>query len=730
MRSDQRKHSARLRTLLPRIWTRLGVPQLGGTGFSASLFRRNKPNSGRLRKAAHSQAMPQTDPYANTTGTTEQGKSTQARRAGFNHGLTQSNLPVPPDPLLDSNNTLPETAQSPKQKNLQHRLLLVALLVSSGIGLSALIWLFVAPPSPNCQQVSPLAADSEKLYCADQAVREGELDQLTTALAVVRDWPQDHPLASQANQFADKWSRSLLAIAQEKMDRGQLKQAIAIARQVPRTSSIYSDVQTTIAGWENNWDRGQRIADTAQEALKQQEWKQALDQLQLLTELNNEYWQQQADKLAQQIGTEKQAWVQLQQAQVLAQANTAEQLAEAIRLAAQVNPQSYARAEADAERERWSQALVEIAKENLVAEDFEAVVAAAEKVPLDSAVHVEAQELMQFGQAQLFAQADTLWGYVGAWTLSQQVEPDRSLYEAAKTNITEWERQIQNLGQLKLARWFASLGQVFTYELAIEQAQMIQSDQPRRLQAQTLIAHWRNQIQVLEDYPYIAWASQLAAQDTIHNLKWAIAEARKVDLGRVLRLQAQTLIAEWVSRIQVIEDQPILNRARALANQGQLSSAIEVAERISTGRALYGEAQAAIAQWIAQIQIAEDRPTLDEAIALSEQGNLTQAIEVASQIRPGRALYGEAQSAISRWGAELEALQAPQDSELVPDNSEPSSEDDSLFEDDGLNEEDEEEITPSENSSESESTAGDDLSDDEDGDGEDNQTENRSESRQ
>lgn len=660
-----RKYSVRLRTLLPR-WKRLRTTQPGNSPSSKNSLPRGGTNFRWLRAAAHSQAVPRRGRDANAIDAIETSGSLTQSRPENSQSLTNCNPSSAPVPAKSTQATVWRRSW----QNLQSRPRLVALLASGGIGIGALILLFSVPPSPNCEQISPLAADSERLYCADQATREGKLDQLTAALAVVKNWPQDHPLASQANQLTDKWSGSILAIAQQKLDQGQLREAVSIARQVPQSSSVYSEAQTTVTAWESNWDQGQKIASDVQTALKQQEWRQASEQLQLLTELNNEYWRQQAQQLAQQIGTEKRAWEQLQEAQDLAQVNTPEQLAQAIMLATQVNPQSYARGEAEAERERWSQALLKIAKEYLAAGNFQDVVTAAEKVPLDSSVHAEAANLMQFGQAQTFAQRDTLWGYIGAWTLGQQIRPNRPLYEEAQADVADWEGQIQNLAQLKLASWLANLDQIFTYQLAIDHAQLIQLEQPRRLEAQTLVAEWRKRIEIHQDRPYILWAAQLAAQDTIQSLKQAIAEAGRIILGRALRLDAQTLIAQWTSRIQVIEDQPILNQARALGDQGQLDAAIEVAERISAGRALYDEAQGAIAEWVAQIQIAEDQPILDQATLLAAQGDLTGAITTASQISPGRALYSEAQSAVSRWTSEREALQAPEQPELVPDDTE------------------------------------------------------------
>jgi hypothetical protein len=129
-------------------------------------------------------------------------------------------------------------------------------------------------------------------------------------------------------------------------------------------------------------------------------------------------------------------------------------------------------------------------------------------------------------------------------------------------------------------------------------------------------------------------------------------KASQVELGRALRGEAQTLIAAWQGEIQVIEDRPMLDAAVALANQGKLKEAIQEARKIQTNRALHDRAQTLIQDWTTEMQVAEDRPILDRAKTLAYAGSLTAAINLASQIAPGRALHPEARSAIARWQSE------------------------------------------------------------------------------
>ena len=109
-------------------------------------------------------------------------------------------------------------------------------------------------------------------------------------------------------------------------------------------------------------------------------------------------------------------------------------------------------------------------------------------------------------------------------------------------------------------------------------------------------------------------------------------------------------VFDWQQEIQVIEDRPILDAAVALADDGKLPEAIAEARKIQADRALHNRARSLIDEWTTAIQIAEDKPLLDEAKDLAYVGSLTAAINLASQIAPGRALYDEASA--GHWPVE------------------------------------------------------------------------------
>ncbi len=551
----------------------------------------------------------------------------------------------------------------------QWQLIWLCLVAGVGItGAAAFLWLLTTPPPPNCQQLSPLAAEGERLYCAQQAAKSGKLEQLETAIALVQSWPKEHPLHSQGQQLTGEWSKAILGFARAKIEAGDLKGALEIVAKIPKTSPSYPEVQEAVTAWEKNWQEGQKLYDTAQAALKAEDLKKAWDYAQALYKLENVFWSQKRyNELIQQIALERNGWQRLQEARNLAKEGTPQKFAEAIVVARKIEAQLFARAKAEAEIAGWSRILLAMAAKRLEAKDLPGAIAAASVVPQDSPLFAEAQDLMQLGRAQAVTWNQSISTPLGQHIFSllegkgaaSQIAPGRPLYKQAQTQIENLQVQFQDLVRLQVASAIASLGQPLAYELAIEHASAIGRLQPRRVHAQTLVASWRREIQRVEDQSFLMLAKQLAAPGTVEGLKAGIAQAVSISLNRPRRVEAQTLLAAWTKRIEVIQDQPFLDEALALAKQGKLSAAIEKASQIKSGRTMYAKAQDNINQWVGELQVAQDRPILDRASELASAGSLSAAIDMASQISYGRALHSEAASAIGRWRAELNANTAP-----------------------------------------------------------------------
>jgi hypothetical protein len=542
---------------------------------------------------------------------------------------------------------------------------LCLLAFCGGTGVAAFLWLTTLPPVANCQKLLPSSADTDQLYCAEQTARSGKVEALLAGLSLVKHWSTDHPLHTRATRAVKDWSKALLSLARTKADQGDLAGAIALAKKIPANSPIHAEVQTALLEWQQGANQGQAIDTVMQMALKQQDWQTAAAKLQVLASVDDQYARQNLSRLRQQLETERTAHQQLQQARQVA-ATAPENVAvvgRAIALAEQVNARTYAHVEAQNDIQAWGQSLLNRLTEQLGQSDLAGAIATAQVLPLSLPLPSVVRDLVWFSRAQPLAanrmltnspdeQFRLLWV---ALAQVRQISTDSPVYPQTKPLRSQLEQQSQDLLQIQMATSMGRLKQIPTLQAAIALMQAVTPDRPQRLYAQTLIAQWRKEIQQLEDRPRLVQARQLAAPGTLPKLKAAIAQAQQIAPGRALRLEAQSAIAKWTRQIQTIEDQPFLNQAQALAKEKKLKEAIQAATKVRSGRALYQVAQALINTWTAQIQLAEDQPILNEANALADQGRLTAAIDLAASISPARALYGEAQQAIARWSARRDA---------------------------------------------------------------------------
>lgn len=573
----------------------------------------------------------------------------------------------------------------PKTRRLRLRawtwpILWLSLLVgSSATTLWATVWLMRIPPVPNCEQISQFSADSDRLYCAKAAVASGEPEALVAALRLVAPWQEDHPLYSETRPVVEQWAEALVEVARRQVNQGNLERALELATDIPKDSGSYPRVASFATTWEQEWERGESIQAAVEAAIATQAWDDALETLQGLKALYTDYWvRSQFQHLQQRIQLERTAWTQWSQARDLAAQGDPATLGEAIAIAQRIHLRSSVWTEASQEINQWSQDLLLYGFRQWELGNLDGAIAAVQKVPADPTLAPEAQDLLQFSHAQRLAedlpQGQTpsygkLFQLLEAISAVQQIPPGSPFYDQAQAELITWQAAVKDLVQLQFAQHLASLGSRPAYTLAIQQASLVHADRPRRVQAQSLIYEWQQAIQQLEDRPLIDRAMRLASANTIPQLNAAIAQAQQVEMGRALRIEAQTRIAAWRNQIQVIEDQPILDEANTLAADGKLREAIATVRQIEQDRALYDQAQTSARDWQSQIELAEDGPLWRQAQDLAARGSLTAAIDVASQIGAGRALYPQARSAIALWRAEREYIWSIREQEAALPNA-------------------------------------------------------------
>ncbi|MEL6260254.1 MAG: hypothetical protein AAFR12_04235 [Cyanobacteria bacterium J06626_6] len=557
------------------------------------------------------------------------------------------------------------------------------LATVGGVSLRAVTVMTQNPPLPDCGQLaSGLGSDSERLLCAQASVQSGSAQALIEAIELVEPWRPNHPQYEEANRLMNRWSQALLVELENMAQQGQMRRALALAERIPDRVAIYPQVKSAIATWEKEWTVGKDIEKEVAKAIKARDWVAARRDLQRLKILNSNYWvRTRHDQLRAKIDREQTARVRLDKARELVETGDLEKLGEALALTKGINLETSAWSESKAEINQWAEQVLQYSFKKWEEEDIEAAIAVVQLVPPDMANTAEAKDLISFGHAKRLANDPydqwapsygQIYNLLEAIQAVQRISPDSPFHIEAQDSLTKWQKKLDDMVQLQYASTLANVGQDVTYRWAIAEAEQITQERPQRLQAQTLVSHWKKEIERLEDRPILTEAVRLATAGGKRNLQAAIAQAAKVEQGRALRVEGQTYIAEWADRIEIIEDQPILKKAQALADAGELSEAIAEAKKVQTGRALYAEAQTAVEDWTEELQIIEDRPILIEAQNLAAIGSLSAAIDVAAQIAPGRALYGEARASIAIWDEErayIWSLDAPAQSDGFNDDS-------------------------------------------------------------
>ncbi|MGI0484565.1 hypothetical protein ACN4EK_03950 [Pantanalinema rosaneae CENA516] len=500
------------------------------------------------------------------------------------------------------------------------------LAFCGGSGVAAFLWLATLPPLPDCKRLNFMSGDLDRLICAEQFARSGNVHSLVGGLNLVKHWTSSHPLYARSKPLIKDWSKAVMVIANERATQGNLDGAIGLARYIPANSPLYKTAQTTIADWQKSRSQQKQIEAPLQAALKAQQWQAAEQQVQNLAQSNSDYWRQQTNRLRQRIITERLARQQLVQAKALVEQAPEDSatLAEAIAQAKQMVPSTYAAAELKPELAKWQQALLKSLSRQLSQNDLAGAIAIVPKIPLDAPLPPDVRDLIWFERAQRLAAEQPinqlmagvpvyqqLWQYISTLAAAQRITVDRPFYAQAQPYISQLQTQTQDLTQVQLATAVASSGQLPALYLASFLAQGVAPNRPQRIYAQTLIAQWRKEIQHTEDQADLTLARQIARAGTLPHLNAAIAQASRIQLGRSLRPQAQATIYEWKLQIQALEDKPILDQARSLAKQNQLSKAIEMAARIQPDRILYNDAQTAIQIWTRMLQTQVDSPAAE-----------------------------------------------------------------------------------------------------------------------
>lgn len=522
------------------------------------------------------------------------------------------------------------------------------MITFSGLGIFSATALLRLPSLPNCPAIFwPTASASLRIYCAQLAADKRTVKDLLRAISLVNALPEDHPLRPEIDRNIEEWAREILELGEEAFHAGNLDKAIEAAKKIPANTSAHSLVEDRIANWETIWQKAEGIYKQAEDALKNQELRQAFRIATQLLGIGNQYWENtKYRELNNLIVETRQDSSKIDKAKGLAEQGGLTKLLEAIKLVEEIKPKSYLYGKAQDLIAGFGRDMLDLAEAALDRRDYDEALKITRQIPEKANLQEEIRVFNIIAEAQSQAWGGTIADLEAAIINVQRIKQDRPLYGRAQQLVSSWQLEIQDVTTLDRARQMAQPGTTGDLSAAIAEAQRIPFGNPRRDEAEKQINQWQAQIETSEDQPYLDRAEQLASAG---ELQAAINEASRVRPGRSLYDQASRRIDQWTDQMQRSQDQPQLDRARQLANAGDLEGAIAAARQISYGRGLYDEAQAEISNWSTQLQKLQDQPYLDQARQLASQGNIGEAIATAERIGAGRALFDDAQADIQQW---------------------------------------------------------------------------------
>lgn len=539
-----------------------------------------------------------------------------------------------------------------------------ALLVVTfgGVGFVATWQLLNLSKSPNCPKIFwPIASASLRLYCAQLDADSRTVEGLLRAIALVSALPADHPLRPQADQRMEEWARDILNLAEKDYQTGNLARAIATARQIPQNAEVAKLVGERIAKWQETWTTGNQIFGKLEEHLREASWNQAFRLAVDLLNLKNDYWATvKYNEAIGKISVAREESAQLDAAIDTFDRGGVKNWLAALEAARKIGPESYAYQGSRKLIGEIEETLQKYAGNLIDRRDWKELQDLAERVPKDLAIKEEVTDWSLLANAALDADAGTVESIESAIMSAGQIDASRPLHATARSLIDRWTLEITDLKTLTSARDLASPGTIEALSAAIAKANLVPADNPRGQEARRDIGEWTRQIQVIEDRPILEQARELALPGDGQSLRAAIERARQIVPDRALHKEAMTDIRGWQTRVERIEDQPILDQAMSLASTKDYQAAIDTASQIRSGRVLSGEAAQYIRRWRGEVNANSALQQAFRLAATETVDGFSRAIELVRGIPDTTDAGARKSESIDRWSYQLLTLASDQ----------------------------------------------------------------------
>ncbi len=543
----------------------------------------------------------------------------------------------------------------------QHWAILSLVLLGS-VGSVATLLLFNLSKSSNCPAVFwPLASASTRFYCAQLEADTRTVNGLLKAINLVTALPPDHPRRAEMNPLVEQWAEEIFNLAEKDFQAGKIEKAIATVKKIPIDVSVAKLVDEQIQKWRETWAKGQEIMTQLEEHLRQSHWNHSFRLAVDLLNLDNHYWATtKYNEAIAKINLAQAESAKLDKAYAIFNGGGINNWIQTIVEANKIGSESYAYQEAQRLVKDAENKIKEYAQNLIDNRNWSELKNLVGLIPEKSSMVEDVGDWSKLSDAGIDGNTGTTDSIKAAILSAQQIAPERPLYQLAQELIERWNLELKDLEKLEIAQKLAISGTIKDLQAAIKKAQEIPAGHPRHNEAQGEVNRWTRQIQVIEDQPILDGAREVALSGDIDSLKSAINSANKISSGRALYSEAQKDIGNWWGQIQRIEDQPLLDQAQALANVKDYATAIATARRIGSGRALYYEARSSIRQWRRQLNAQQDLAQASQLASSRVPDNLIRALGIARNIPRATDAGMQKGEAIDRWSYQLLALATDQ----------------------------------------------------------------------
>ena len=165
------------------------------------------------------------------------------------------------------------------------------LFLSGGAGYWAINHLLALPDLPGCRSADAAKAPSSvQLYCAQEMANQKTTDALRRAILMVNDVAPDDPFRAESDRWMRTWTEEILQSGEVAFQRGDLKQAIRLAEQIPTTVRTRHLATERIDRWQLIWSKAERIYDQTESEIGWGNWDRAIAAAKDLLTIGNEYW--------------------------------------------------------------------------------------------------------------------------------------------------------------------------------------------------------------------------------------------------------------------------------------------------------------------------------------------------------------------------------------------------------------------------------------------------------